>query len=175
MIFYELVQNRQSCRNFDPMRSVEREKIEKVLEIARLAPSACNTQPYQITVCQGELGKKVSAETRNAVLNRFTENVSSLLVISEQKYAPITKIASKKKENDFRSIDIGILCAHIVLAAEELGLSSCILGWFHEPNVRELCGLTEKVRLIVALGYASEGDPIRAKKRKSSEDLIRYL
>ena len=60
MDFMEIANARQSCRSYDPERPVEREKIEAILEAGRLAPSACNGQPYHITVCTGETAKAVA-------------------------------------------------------------------------------------------------------------------
>ena len=64
MNFSEIAENRQSCRSYDPNREVENEKLENILKTARLAPSACNGQPYQITVCKGENAKNVALATR---------------------------------------------------------------------------------------------------------------
>ena len=60
MNFYEIAQNRQSCRSYDANRAVEEEKLNAILEAVRLAPSACNGQPYHLTVCQGEVAKAVA-------------------------------------------------------------------------------------------------------------------
>ena len=60
MNFTEIAENRQSCRNYDPEREAEQEKLIQILDSARLAPSACNGQPYQITVCKGEKAKAVA-------------------------------------------------------------------------------------------------------------------
>ena len=59
MDFLTIAKTRQSCRNYDETRMVEAEKLNAVLEAGRLAPSACNGQPYHITVCKGEAAKKV--------------------------------------------------------------------------------------------------------------------
>ena len=61
MNFSEIAKTRQSCRRYDPQRPVEPEKLEAILASARLAPSACNGQPYRITVCQGDAAKQVAA------------------------------------------------------------------------------------------------------------------
>lgn len=63
MNFTEIAQTRQSCRSYNAERDVEQEKIDRILETARLSPSACNGQPYHITVCKGETAKKVAKET----------------------------------------------------------------------------------------------------------------
>ena len=98
----------------------------------------------------------------------FTSPV--ILVISEEGYVPSAAFGAKVKHNDYRSIDIGLLAAHITFAAEELGLGSCMLGWFDDAAVREVCGLDKPVRLVITLGYALDAQ--REKKRKPREELI---
>lgn len=173
MSFMDIVLGRQSCRNYDPERLLEDEKLERILEAARLAPSACNAQPYHITVCKGELAHQVAKATMGMGLNGFTKNVPVMLVISEEPYNKTAALGAKLKGIDYRSIDIGIVCSHIVFQAHEEGLSSCILGWVDDKKVRELCGC-EKVHLIVALGYANKDDKLRPKKRKSIDELVSY-
>ena len=61
MNFMEIAENRQSCRSYDPAKAVEKEKLDAILKAAQLAPSACNGQPYKITVCTGDTAKAVAA------------------------------------------------------------------------------------------------------------------
>ncbi|MBE6573045.1 MAG: nitroreductase [Ruminococcaceae bacterium] len=175
MDFKQIALERQSCRNFDPDRDVEQEKIEKILEIARLAPSACNAQPYHISVLKGEMAKEAAKATVSMGLNGFTKDVPVMIVITEDSYNKTAALGSKIKDIDYRSIDIGILCTHIVCAAHEEGLSTCILGWIDEKKIRHLLNTDKKAHLIVALGYASPDDKLRNKKRKSTEELITYM
>ncbi len=175
MFFSEIAEKRQSCRNYDFERKVEKEKILKILETARLSPSACNGQPYHITVCEGMTGKKVAEATTGAGLNKFTKDAPVLLVISEENYIKTAAIGAKLKNNDYRSIDIGILSAYITSEAEALGLSTCILGWFSDEKIREICGLKSAVRLVITLGYAKEDDVFRTKKRKPMEELVTFI
>ena len=79
------------------------------------------------------------------------------------------------KKNDYRSIDIGILAAYITAEAAALGLGSCILGWLDDSALRALCDVEGTVRLVITLGYAKEGDPLRPKKRKDLDDLVKVL
>lgn len=174
MDFEKLVRIRQSCRRYQSEKCVEDAKLQAVLEAARLAPSACNAQPYHITVVRGENAKAVAKATMGLGMNRFAEQAGVLLVISEDHYNNTAAVGAKVKHNDYRSIDIGILASHITLAASDLGLSTCILGWLDDGKIREICGLTQPVRLVITLGYAAEGDALREKKRKSTEELITY-
>lgn len=175
MNFLEIANARQSCRKYDPSRIVEDEKLAAVLEAGRLAPSACNSQPYRITVCCGDAAKAIADKVTGMGLNDFAKDVPCMIVISEDAYTASAALASKRKGNDYRSMDIGILCAYLTAEAEAQGLSSCILGWFDDKAVRQICHLEQSVRLIIALGYAVEGDPHRTKKRKDTKDLVTFI
>ena len=86
MHFYEIAQNRQSCRAYDANRAVEEEKINAILESVRLSPSACNGQPYHLTVCQGEVAREVAKATMGMGMNKFAADAPVLIVISEEPY-----------------------------------------------------------------------------------------
>ena len=172
MNFIEIAENRQSCRSYDPTRAVEGEKLDAILAAARLAPSACNGQPYHITVCKGEAAKAVAKATQGMGMNKFATDAPVMLVISERPYVATAALGAKVKKNDYRSIDIGIVAAYITAEATANGLGTCILGWLDDQKLRELCHLDAPVRLVITLGYAKEGDPLRPKKRKPLTDLV---
>ena len=174
MNFTEIALTRQSCRSYDETREVEQEKLDSVLEAARLAPSACNSQPYHFTVCRGQAAKEVAAATQGMGMNKFSSQAPVLIVISEATYNKSAALGAKVKGNDYRSIDIGITTAYLTAEATAQGLSTCILGWFDDDKVRKICGIDQSVRLIITLGYAKEGDPLRTKKRKAEDQLISY-
>ncbi len=175
MNFTEIAENRQSCRSYDPTREVEGEKLDAILATARLAPSACNGQPYHITVCKGEAAKAVAKATQGMGMNKFATDAPVMLVISEKPYVATAALGAKVKGNDYRSIDIGILAAYITAEATAQGLSTCILGWLDDKKLRELCHLDAPVRLVITLGYAKEGDPLRTKKRKDLDELVNVI
>lgn len=175
MNFTEIAENRQSCRNYDPERAVEQEKLDRVLASARLAPSACNGQPYQITVCRGEAARKVAKATQGMGMNKFATDASLMLVLSEMPYVASAALGAKVKKNDYRSIDIGIVAAYITAEATAQGLSTCILGWLDDGAIREICSLEGAVRLVITLGYAKADDKLRTKKRKEPDELIRVV
>ena len=175
MNFLEIANARQSCRSYDESRPVEQEKLEAVLEAARLAPSACNGQPYHITVCRGDLAKEVALLTRGmGGMNKFAVQAPVMLVLSEMPYVKSAALGARVKGNDYRSMDIGIACAYLTAEACAQGLSTCILGWFDDEKVRKLCDIEHPVRLIITLGYAKEGDVLRKKVRKDIADLVTY-
>ena len=171
MNFTEIALTRQSCRSYDETREVEQEKLDSVLEAARLAPSACNSQPYHFTVCRGQAAKEVAAATQGMGMNKFSSQAPVLIVISEATYNKSAALGSKVKGNDYRSIDIGITTAYLTAEATAQGLSTCILGWFDDDRIRKLCGLEYPARLVITLGYAKD-EIIRPKKRKDMAELI---
>lgn len=174
MNFLEIAQTRQSCRSYDEAKPVEQEKLDAILTAARLAPSACNGQPYRITVCRGETAKEVALTCRGMGMNKFAVQAPIVLVISEMPYVKTAAMGAKVKNNDYRSIDIGIVTAYLTAEATAQGLSTCILGWLDDAKIRQLCGLEFPARLVITLGYAKEGDPLREKRRKDPENLFSY-
>ena len=176
MDFLEIARNRQACRSYDETRPVEQEKLDAVLEAARLAPSACNGQPYHLTVCRGQAAKEVAAAVRGmGGLNKWAAKAPVLIVISEAPYVKSAALGAKLKGTDYRSIDIGFTAADHTAEAAAQGLGSCILGWFDDEKVRQLCGLDQPVRLIITLGYPGENDKPRMKKRLDPEVLTTWL
>ena len=175
MNFTEIAENRQSCRAYEPDRAVEQEKLDRILASARLAPSACNGQPYQITVCRGDAAKKVALATQGMGMNKFAADAPILLVLSEMPYVATAALGARVKKNDYRSIDIGIAAAYITAEATAQGLGSCILGWLDDEKIRAVCGMEGTVRLVITLGYAKDGDHLRPKKRKDPAELIKYV
>ena len=173
MDFLEIARTRQSCRNY-AQTPVEQEKLDAVLEALRLAPSACNGQPYFVTVCRGDTAKAVAAACQGMGMNKFASQAPVVLVLSEKAYVKTAAVGSKVKHNDYRSIDIGIAAAYMTAEATAQGLGSCILGWLDDEKIRKICDLTQPVRLVITLGYAKEGDPLRPKKRKALSELAAY-
>ena len=175
MDFLEIANQRQSCRKYDETRPVEEEKLFAVLEAARLAPSACNGQPYHFTVCRGETAKKVALATRGmGGMNKFAVQAPVCIVSSEAAYNRTAALGAKVKGNDYRSMDIGIAAAYLTAEAQAQGLSTCILGWLDDAKLRKICDLDQPVRLVICLGYAKADDKLRSKKRKDMEKLVAF-
>ncbi len=175
MNFTEIANNRQSCRSYDKEKPVEQEKIDAILASARLAPSACNGQPYSLTVCYGEKARKVASAVMGMGMNKFAADAPVMIVISEETYVPTAALGARVKKNDYRSIDIGIVAAYLTAEATAQGLGTCILGWLDDEKNREICGIEEKIRLVITLGYAKEDDPLRQKKRKELSELVKTV
>lgn len=172
----ELIITRQSDRKYSD-KPVEKEKLERILEAGRMAPSACNAQPWKfIAVTDPELIIKLAlaAEARLTGMNSFVGQAPLLLVIVREQANFSSKVGSTIKRKDYSIIDIGIATATICLQAKAEGLGSCIIGWFDEPEVRSLLGIpkSRRVELIITLGYSVS--PVREKKRKPPEQTISY-
>ena len=173
MDFMKIANARQSCRSYDEGREVEREKIEAVLEAARLAPSACNGQPYHLTVCRGEAAKEAERATQGVGgLNKFAVQAPVAIIISEMPYVKTAALGAKLKNNDYRSIDIGIAAAYLTAEATAQGLGTCILGWLDDQKLRKIAGIDSPARLVVLVGYAKEGETLRKKTRKDISELV---
>ena len=175
MNFTEIAQARYSCRSYDAERPVEAEKLQAILEAGRLAPSACNGQPYHFTVCQGETAKAVAAATQGMGMNKFASQAPVCIVVSEKPYVKSAALGAKVKGNDYRSIDIGIATAYLTAEATAQGLSTCILGWLDDEKIRAVCGTNAATRLVITLGYAGEDEKLRAKKRKELHEIVRFV
>ncbi len=175
MNFTQIEQTRQSCRSYDASREVEQGKLNAILESARLAPSACNAQPYHITVCRGEAAKAAAKAVQAMGMNKFATDCPVMLVISEAPYNATAALGAKVKDNDYRSIDIGLMTAYLTAEATAQGLSTCILGWLDDKELRRICGIEEKVRLVISLGYAKADDKLRQKKRKDMDELVKVV
>ena len=175
MNFMEIAQTRQSCRSYDENRAIEQEKLDAVLEAVRLSPSACNGQPYRLTVCHGDVAKAVAKATMGMGMNKFASQAPIVIVISEAPYDRTAALGAKVKGNDYRSIDIGIAAAYLTAEAAAQGLGTCILGWLDDEKIRAICNLDSPVRLVVTLGYPKESDTLRAKKRKELSEFVTHI
>jgi nitroreductase len=152
---------------------VEQEKLDAILEAVRLSPSACNGQPYHLTVCRGDAARAVAKATMGMGMNKFAADAPILIVISEEPYVKSAALGAKVKGNDYRSIDIGIAAAYLTAEAAAQGLGTCILGWLDDAKIREICHLSRPVRLVVTLGYPA--DTLREKKRKTTAELVSHI
>lgn len=175
--FYELVNRRQSTRAFDTERNVDREIINRILEAARMAPSACNAQPWHfIVVDEPELKNQVAdaASAKLLGMNHFTKQAPVHIIVVEEKINLSSGIGGLIKDKHFAFLDIGIAATHICLAAEAEGLGSCIMGWFAEKKIKKLLNVSDNRRIVldIVIGYPAQ--PLRSKKRKTSEEVISY-
>jgi nitroreductase len=160
MKFLDLVKHRKSVRNFLD-RPVERDKIMMCLEAARLAPSASNSQPWKFIVVDDNGKRKQlcdSAFRGIYSINSFCKTAPVIIVVVSEKSKFLTRIGGIFRGTQYYLIDIGIACEHLVLEAEDLGLGTCWIGWFHENTVKSVLSIPpkKKIDILIALGYYSE-------------------
>ena len=176
--FFELVKNRQSVRKYSD-KKVEREKIEMCIEAARLSPSACNSQPWTfIVIDEPELSQKVAKATYSPIIafNKFVKYSTVMIVIVIEKPKNIAKIGDAIKDREFPLIDIGIAAEHFCLQATDLGIGTCMLGWFNEKKVKDLLKIpkNKRVGLCISMGYPEDNYKQRLKIRKETSHMCRY-
>lgn len=178
MDFSQLNLRRESCRSFNG-KPVDKEILQQIAEAGRLAPSACNSQPWHFYVvsnaeCCQRLRKAIQVFGSCA----FTDKASAFIVIEGEKPNYPERVGQAVSGRDFSSIDIGLTTENMVLCAASLGVSSCILGTFVEGKVKEALNIDKKnkkpIRLIIALGYNDNLQP-RGKKRKSFEEAATFI
>ena len=178
MKFLDLVTLRQSDRKYTDAH-VERDKIERCLEAARLAPSASNSQPWSfVVVNEPELKNKVARKTFGPArsFNKFVPQAPVIVVIVMEKPKMITEIGGKIKHKEYPLMDVGIAAEHFCLQAAEEGLGSCMLGWFDEQGVKKLLGVPENktVPLLITLGYTPDDYKTRKKIRKPFDKIVKW-
>ena len=172
----ELIKNRQSDRKYGE-KPIEKEKLDRIIEAGRMAPSACNAQPWKfIIVTEPDLLAKL-AEASSAKLlgmNGFVVQAPVLLVVVREMANFSSRIGAMIKRKDYSHIDIGIASENICLQAEAEGIGSCMIGWFDENMVRKTLGIpkSKRVELIITLGYSISEK--REKKRKPAELTVSY-
>lgn len=177
MSFLELVNKRQSCRGYLET-PVPRELIDQCIEAARLAPSACNSQPWSFLVIdEGPLRTELAEATCTGLysLNKFALKAPALICVITERSRYAARLGGQLRGVKYSLIDIGIAGEHLDLQAAELGLGCCWLGWFNEKKAKKLLGLSRKTRIDImfTLGYP-QNDKVREKKRKDLDDVRTY-
>ena len=178
MTFQELINHRQSVRKYRE-KPVEQGKIEKIIEAVHIAPSACNSQPWKlIIVDEPDLKNEVAKATfsKTVAFNKFALEAPVIAVLVIEKAKLIAQIGGSIKNQEYPMYDIGIAAAHFCLQAEELGLGTCMIGWFDQKKIQQLLKIPEKrkVGLIITLGYPPEDYKMRNKIRKPVEEICGF-
>jgi nitroreductase len=171
--FMGLCLRRQSCRRFGG-RPVEREKLIACIEAARLAPSACNSQPWHFYLVRDpKLVKDVGAATQEAGANPTMDTAKAFVVITEEHARLSPMIRGMIDSQCYAHGDVGAAAALICFEAEEQGLGSCIIGSFNREKICQALGIPieKRIRLAVALGYP-ESAAVREKARKGMEEVL---
>ena len=171
MEFSELILKRQSDRRYAP-KPVAREHILKCLEAARMAPSACNSQPWKFIVVDDRSKLiQISDAAIGLGMNKFTVQVPVLVAVVQENMNLEAKAGAVVKDKDYSMMDLGMAIENFCLQAAELGLGTCIMGWFDEKKVKDVLGVprSRRVQLLISLGHPD--GPTRNKVRKTIEDM----
>ncbi|AFM43177.1 nitroreductase [Desulfosporosinus acidiphilus SJ4] len=168
MNFLELAQTRRSLRTYLD-KPVEREKLEYVLETARLAPSWKNMQCWRFIVVEDAAGRAALAETMGETNPGRKALTGAPIVIV---LCAVPKESEIWEGKDFMMLDAGLAMEHLVLAATEQGLGTCWQGLFTEQKAREALQIPEDVRVLAMtpLGYAAEER--RPRPRKAMSEIV---
>jgi nitroreductase len=172
----KLIVSRQSDRKYSD-KPVEKDKLIRIIEAGRMAPSACNAQPWKfVVVNEPDLLRKI-AEAASAKLlgmNSFVSQALLMIVVIREQPNFSSKVGGTIKNKDYSLIDIGIASENICLQAKAEGIGSCMIGWFDERMLRKILGIpgSKRVELIITLGYSLSEQ--REKKRKTSEVIVSY-
>ena len=171
MDFEELILKRQSDRKYAPGK-VSTEDIMKCIEAARMSPSACNAQPWKFVVVddRGKLNEMADA-AEGMGMNKFTHGVPVMVAVVLEKMNFSAKVGSLVKNKDYCMLDLGMAVEHFCLQAADLGLGTCIMGWFDEKRIARLLGVPrgKRIPLIIALGKPALST--RRKVRKTMEEM----
>ena len=179
MNFLELVRRRQSTRKYQIGRRIPREILERCLEAARLAPSACNSQPWSFAVVdEPEQVRALAAAACGHApygMNQFALDAAALVAVVTEKMKLAARLGAHFRGVQYSLVDLGIAGEHLVLQAAEDGVASCWLGWFDERAVKQALGIprAKKVELLLCLGYAAD-ETVRPKNRKPLDEIRGY-
>jgi nitroreductase len=173
-----IIQERRSVRTFDPDRDVEQEKLEIMLEAARLAPSSNNTQPWHFVVVRNpDVRKKLSAAApAGLATNKWMAKAPVIIVCCVQPALLEHRAIGQLMDKQWYVMDVAIAVEHMVLAAQEQGLGTCWLGWIDERKVRRAVGAPRDVRIaaLLPVGYPKNGKWPPAKKRKPMQEVVSW-
>lgn len=172
----QLFLKRQSTREYDG-KPVTDEELEKICRLAVLAPSAVNGQPYNLYAISGGKAKQFRHCIQVHGRNQWADGCPAFIVIEERAPVEIGRNGKVISNSPFIANDIGILSAYITLAAEDIGIQSCIVGLRDEKEIAEFLNLPQgtKFPLIVALGHSVKDYPVREKTRRPFKETYKLI
>lgn len=171
MDFTELIRHRQSDRKY-ANRLVEREKLLTCIEAARLAPSADNSQPWKfIVVDDPDVKNQVADGAMLMGMNKFVSGAPVMVAVVAEKSTVMSSLGGALNRKEFSLMDVGIAVSHFCLQAADIGLGTCIIGWFDEKKVKKALGIDsqKRVALLLSVGYSES--LVREKRRKSIDEM----
>ena len=176
MELIEVIKARRSIRKYQD-RPVEREKINACLEAARLAPSACNSQPWHYIVIDDPKTKEAFCkEVFGGVyaMTKFAEKAPVLVAAVSDRGSFTSRIGNFFRRTEFYLVDQGISGEHFVLRAHDLGLGTCWIGWLNSSKAEKFFNLPKgkKIEHLIAVGYPAEEPSPRP--RETFENIVSY-
>ena len=174
--FFELAKTRRSIRSY-ANRDISRQDLELCVEAARYAPSACDSQPWKFIIVDDPEKRDLTAKALSygPKLNAFAREAQAFIVIISEKQKLPAWLGGKIRNVDFRHTDTGIACAHLALQAQDLGIGTCILGWFTERKLKKVLSVpfNKKIELVLALGYPA-GSDLPEKHLKDRDEVVSF-
>ena len=166
--FDQILERRRSVRSFSST-PVKFKDITAIIEAARSAPSACNSQTWRfVAVTDRKVIQQICDEAMRPVIpNRWIAQAPLVIVGCSQLDIVANRIGSGVTGIEYYQIDLGIAMEHMVLKATELGLGSCWIGWFRENKIKEILEIPQKIKVsaMLAIGYAKAAMPKRNQQR----------
>ncbi len=174
MDIYELIERRQSDRAYTNER-IDRPTLQRIANAGRMAPSACNSQPWHfVVVDEPQTCSEVADALASMGMNKFAAQAPAFIAVVQEAANFTARLGGWIKNKHFPLIDCGIATAQITLAATAEGLGSCIMGWFDEKKLKRLLGVPsgKRILLVVAIGHSAQEH--RSKQRKPSDEIVTY-
>jgi len=174
--FLDLAEKRVSVRQYTD-EPVPRDALKRCLEAARLAPSACNSQPWHfIIIDDPEKRKALAAAASGGILpiNHFVHTAPVLVAVLATRPNATAAFGAWVKKKTFAMMDVGIATEHFCLQAAQDGLGTCMLGWFNERQVRRALALPASTRPLLLLTVGKPASPPPPRKRKPLEEITSW-
>lgn len=173
----DIIGKRRSVRAYLD-KPVEDEKLEQIIEAARLAPSTCNLQCWRFVVVRDRATREELVEKAFGgfiVPNRWIGTAAVLIAVCVEPNLVVHRLGGRIQGVDYHVLDAGIATEHVVLRATELGLGTCWIGWFNERWVKKILKVPKRVKVValLSLGYPN-GEPIQPRERLPLRDILFY-
>ena len=180
MSILDIIAKRSSCRSYKP-DPVPREQLESLVEAVRLAPSACNRQPWRLAVVQdaGLRGRIVQEGFLPGIKMLWAQVAPVHIVLGMQRSFGTHRLGASLAGVDYPWLDLGIAGEHLVLAATEMGLGTCWIGWIKPRAVARIVGWPRSIKpaAVITVGYPAEPMPDAGTthKRKAVEEIVKWM
>lgn len=178
MEFIDVIKSRRSVRKFSD-QEIENEKIEQILECARLAPSWANKQCWSFVIVKDK--EKIELLSKSTgMVNRWLREIPIIIVACGD-----PNLSGVRENIVYFMVDVAIATEHLILSATDLGLGSCWIGAFDENRIKEILGIPDNIRVValVPLGYPAKKAgmqenitriALQSKRRKAFNEIVHY-